>query len=189
MQRINLLPREERFETKIPWKNYAYTAIVLCVVMLVLTITQKRAIKFYETSIEMKNEDHAILSAQQIEQKLKLDNLNQKKEELKKDKELVQKKINLLLSSRPQGYPLTEVFIQLGRLLPENIWLEEFDFQEDKIVIKGYTQENGLISNLMKNLDESKYFENTQFDYMQIDQKEDNAMMLFSVTTSLNNRD
>lgn len=84
--------------------------------------------------------------------------------EIKKIKEqtqaLLERKqvVETLQSNRTE---VVHLFDQMIRLLPDGLYLKSFKQAGDVVTISGYTQSSARVSTLMRNLDDSPWFEST----------------------------
>lgn len=67
--------------------------------------------------------------------------------------------VETLQSNRTE---VVHLFDQMIRLLPEGLYLKSFKQAGDVITMSGYTQSSARVSTLMRNLDDSPWFESTQ---------------------------
>lgn len=66
--------------------------------------------------------------------------------------------VETLQSNRTE---VVHLFDQMIRLLPEGLYLKSFNQAGDVITMTGYTQSSARVSTLMRNLDDSPWFEST----------------------------
>lgn len=66
--------------------------------------------------------------------------------------------VETLQSNRTE---VVHLFDQMIRLLPEGLYLKSFRQVGDMVTISGYTQSSARVSTLMRNLDNSPWFEST----------------------------
>lgn len=66
--------------------------------------------------------------------------------------------VETLQSNRTE---VVHLFDQMIRLLPEGLYLKSFKQVGDTVTISGYTQSSARVSTLMRNLDNSPWFEST----------------------------
>ncbi|MCD4779238.1 MAG: PilN domain-containing protein [Candidatus Omnitrophica bacterium] len=185
MRRINLIPHDDEFKPDIPWISYVLIICVLGCLFSFLSWNQQRQISYYENSLKAKEEDYSFINNQVFEQKTQYQSLLKKQDIQAEQKEIVRMNLEFILKARHQGAPLSMMLLKLGRLLPDDIWLENLELSDNKITIKGSSPDNVLISTLMRKLDESDFFFNTQFEYMQLNEGESNTDMLFSIVTQI----
>lgn len=67
--------------------------------------------------------------------------------------------VETLQSNRTE---VVHLFDQMIRLLPEGLYLKSFKQAGDEVTIGGYTQSSARVSTLMRNLDNSPWFESTR---------------------------
>lgn len=67
--------------------------------------------------------------------------------------------VETLQSNRTE---VVHLFDQMIRLLPEGLYLKSFKQAGDVVTIGGYTQSSARVSTLMRNLDNSPWFESTR---------------------------
>ncbi|MFQ6083956.1 MAG: type 4a pilus biogenesis protein PilO [Candidatus Aminicenantia bacterium] len=86
---------------------------------------------------------------------------SEKFEQLKKQKELIEKKIFIIYElkiKRERRERPTIMMNELNKNLPSGLWLTELKYHGNKVELKGKTTSNSLIANFISNLERSSYF-------------------------------
>ena len=115
---------------------------------------------------------HSLIAAQQSSQDARNAYLDQEIarldvqiSEIKKIREqtqaLLERKqvVETLQSNRTE---VVHLFDQMIRLLPEGLYLKSFKQVGDVVTLSGYTQSSARVSTLMRNLDDSPWFDSTR---------------------------
>lgn len=154
MIRINLLPHRElaRAARRRQFNTLLGLTVVAGVVAVVL--------------------GHSIIAARQSSQDARnaylereIAKLDIEISEIKKIREqtqaLLERKqvVETLQSNRTE---VVHLFDQMIRLLPEGLYLKSFKQAGDVVTVGGYTQSSARVSTLMRNLDNSPWFESTR---------------------------
>jgi type IV pilus assembly protein PilN len=90
-----------------------------------------------------------------------IDTLKQKKQDLLARMEVIQQ----LQSNRAQ---IVHVFDDLVHKLPSGVYLESVTKTGKTLALKGVAQSNGRVSNLMRNLDSSDWFDNASLEVVDV---------------------
>lgn len=90
-----------------------------------------------------------------------IDTLKQKKQDLLARMEVIQQ----LQANRAQ---IVHVFDDLVHKLPTGVYLESVNKSGRTISLKGVAQSNGRVSNLMRNLDSSDWFDNASLEVVDV---------------------
>jgi Tfp pilus assembly protein PilN len=163
MIRINLLKPEkkelkeappvppEEFERKrkIPLPSLL---ILLCfVIIIILFFYQKNAIS---------DEKERIQEAQ--EEKRKLQDVIVKLEKLEKQKDLYERKIDLIQKLKSQQDVPIRILLELSTKIPDWVWLTETKYSDKTVEIKGRAMSHNMIADYIFNLERSAHFENVE---------------------------
>ena len=152
MARINLLPwREElRHERQ---KNF-FTALGISVVIAVVLIFLRDMT--LKTAIDEQRGRNSFIQGEitVLDGKIKeINSLKTKKTQLLARTEVIQS----LQGNRPV---IVRVFDELVRVLPDGVYFTNLSMSGNKLTIKGVSESNNRISKLMRQLDESNWFDN-----------------------------
>jgi Tfp pilus assembly protein PilN len=113
------------------------------------------ALFFYQKS-EISKEQTLLAKAQ--EEKRSLQYVVAKLEELQQQRELLQRKIDLIVRLQAEQPSAVIILDELSRKLPEWVWLTEAAFDGDIVVLKGRTVNNNLLAEYIRNLEGSPHF-------------------------------
>jgi len=128
-------------------------------VIPLLTILAVAALFFFQKS-EMNKEQDMLTKAQ--EEKRTLQYVVVKLEELQQQRELLQRKIDLIVRLQAEQPSAVIILDELSRQLPEWVWLTEASFDGAQISLKGRTINNNLLADYIRNLEESPHFEDVE---------------------------
>ncbi len=163
MIRINLLKPEKREirettdisapvirgKKKPPLFGLIY--LLLIVVLGLLFISQKNTL----------SHEQELLQAARLE-KQELKDVEAKLQELEQQKNLLERKINLINDLKARQDVAVKILDELSRNIPDWVWLKEASFSGQRIEIKGRALSNNLIADYIFNLEESPYFQNIE---------------------------
>lgn len=164
MIEINLLPEEERkrkrkeaglpaLSLKVP-ANLSFfvgvgAAVVLLVIILILHFSQVGSIK--------------TLNGKITEKKAELKKLQEevaKVETMKQKEELINKKIQTIKTLIVDKFAYAKTMDVFSQALPDYLWIDELTIKNKKVVIKGRTFSNLMITDFMVNLKkQTDYFD------------------------------
>lgn len=164
MIEINLLPEEERkrkrkeaglpaLSLKVP-ANLSFfvglgAAVVLLVVVLILHFSQVGSIKTLNTKISEKKAELKKLQ----EEVAKVETMKQKEE-------LINKKIQTIKTLIVDKFAYAKTMDVFSQSLPDYLWIDELTIKSKKVVIKGRTFSNLMITDFMMNLKkQTDYFD------------------------------
>ncbi|MCX7975404.1 MAG: PilN domain-containing protein [Candidatus Aminicenantes bacterium] len=141
-------PVAEVKEKKAP--PIANVLVVLAVAVLAaLFFLQKRAL----------DQERQRLAVAQ-EEKRQLAYVSEKLVELQKQKEIFEKKINLITSLKAQQPIAVIILNEINKCLPDWVWLTEVSYENRFIQIRGNALSNNLIADFIRNLEDSPYLQN-----------------------------
>ncbi len=120
-----------------------------------LAILAVAALFFFQKS-EI-NQERTLL-AQAQEEKRSLQDVVVKLEELQQQRELLQRKIDLIVRLQAEQPSAVIILDELSRKLPEWVWLTEASFDGEIVILKGRTVNNNLLAEYIRNLQESPHF-------------------------------
>lgn len=154
MIRINLLPHRElaRAARRRQFNVLLGIAVAIGVVIVLLGHT------FIATQQSTQEARNAFLDQE-------IAKLDSQISEIKKIREqtqaLLERKqvVETLQSNRTE---VVHLFDQMIRLLPEGLYLKSFKQVGNEVTLNGYTQSSARVSSLMRNLEDSPWFESTR---------------------------
>lgn len=123
--------------------------LLIVIVVAALFFNQKRAID---------NEQKQLSAAQ--EEKSKLQYVIAKLDQLQKQKDAFEKKVNLINQLKAHRGLAVRIMDELSRNLPDWVWLNEVTFDNMAVQIRGNAISNNLIADYIANLEKSRVFNN-----------------------------
>ncbi len=162
MIRINLLkPETKEIRETVPAAPVAEVkerkAPPLANIIFILAIVLFAALFFLQKRA-LDQERQRLAAAQ--EEKRQLAYVSEKLVELQKQKEIFEKKINLITSLKAQQ-PIAVILLnEINRCLPDWVWLTEVSYENRLLQIKGGALSNNLIADFIRNLEDSPFLEN-----------------------------
>lgn len=155
MIRINLIKIERK--APIPEEVEKEKKPVPTTLIIGLFIVAAAALFFQQRSAISKQ--RTLLDAAQQE-KAKLKDVEVKLEQVKNNKDLIVKKIDLISQLKShQGVPVT-IMDELSKNIPYWVWLTEVSYDKQRLQIKGRAMSNDMIADYIYNLETSLYFNN-----------------------------
>ncbi len=161
MAKINLLPwREERRQQQTK-EYYILLGLAAGLALLVFGL----AYYYFDQSTKFQNKRNAFMTAEiakldkQIEE---IEQLEAKKASLIARQEVIEE----LQANRTQ---MVHLFDELVKTIPNGVFLEKITQQGTLISMEGYSQSHSRVSDYMRRLDDSVWFNVTDLDYIKAD--------------------
>ncbi len=123
--------------------------VLILVAIAALFFYQKRAIDSEQKKLDAAREE-----------KSKLQYVIAKLDQLQKQKDSFEKKVNLINQLKAHRGLAVRIMDQLSRDLPEWVWLSEITFDNMNVQIRGNAISNNLIADYISNLEKSSVFRN-----------------------------
>ena len=165
MSRINLLPWRQERRQELKREFIAVNVFVAIVAVVIVGI----GYTYLTAEINDQNERNSYISGQidQLDSQIKqIDDLTKRRDEL-----LARMKIIEDLQGRRPG--VVHVFDEFVRVLPDGVYFQSLDRVGDKFTIHGVAETKNEVSNLMRNLDASPWFQSPQLSSVVEDPKKD----------------
>jgi type IV pilus assembly protein PilN len=165
---LNFLPWREAARQRIK-RNFFYSVMTVTVIMILLSVTYGIYVKQqYQKFFSQKSQQESTLSGIQ-QQATQVYQLQQQLEYINKQTSLLKdilakNQINLLL------------FQILMRTIPSNVYLTNFQREDDEIILQGRSESSLLVSKFLQNLRESTCFSALTIRHLD----KDNSMPAFS---------
>lgn len=184
MIRINLLPSEERAtRRKISLPTISGGAVLWAGVAVVIyagaitgiSVLQGRTISDYNTKIEAAKEESARLAPQLA-----------KIRKLTKEREEVNKRLNIIASLDRDRYLRVQLMNELCANLPQNMWLTKVtEVAGTRVSVEGVTFSNFIIADLMSNLEKSDRFDEVALKIAEEGEIEEYKVLKFTLNSRL----
>ncbi|MFC3193833.1 PilN domain-containing protein [Marinicella sediminis] len=161
MAKINLLPWREERRQQLTKEFYMLLGVAAAVAVLLFGLT----FYYFDQSIQYQKQRNTFLDRE-------ITKLDQQIEEIKK---LEKQKANLiarqtvieeLQSSRTQ---MVHLFDELVKTIPNGVFLEKITQKGTTLSMEGYSQSHSRVSDYMRRLDSSSWFEKIELDYIKAD--------------------
>ena len=167
MKRVNLIPSEKNRIGFFAEKQRKKMILGLLLLVGICFLWQTTMIVRYQGHIVRKKKVIKELQATLTQAASSFEGMQAKKALLEKEKKTAQQRLALLRESKKENIPWSKVLLELGELVPPEMWLKKVSLSKDVITIEGTTLDNAIMSDFMVKLDEDKYFQNTTFRYTQ----------------------
>jgi Tfp pilus assembly protein PilN len=159
MIKINLLAEKKPTKEKGPiitietgenkWKAFLLIGILLLVIII---------IGWYWVSLETQTR-HLISENEKADKELKrLEDVRKKRDLYQQQRDLLERKINILLDLKKAQKIPVHILDQISRNLPDFLWLTSISEKGSVITIKGKATTYNAVSNFYNNLDRSPHF-------------------------------
>lgn len=191
MKRLNLIPRQgKKSQPTLGGKSSflrspGFRIIFIALIFLAIGISaQFLFVQQYKWRLNnAKNQLQAAkvqLSRLQTEQL----NLSKERQDLLKKKSLADARLEYLNSSKTdKPKELSEALVYLPSFMPDEIWINKLSVDREQMVINGSTLNNQAVSNLIENLNKSKKFRDSSFNFTQKSTVGDMTLYNFEIIT------
>ena len=89
-------------------------------------------------------------------------------EELRARKDALLARMEIIQQLQRNRTQIVHVFDDLVRKLPKGVYFTELTKKKNNITLQGFAQSNGRVSDLMRNLDSSRWFANPKLDVINV---------------------
>lgn len=159
MPRINLLPHRQR-DRALKRREFGVAAIGAAVIAALVTVVTGI---FFSAAIEHQKERNDLLTKEigELEKQIAdIDSLDAQKQRTLARMGIIER----LQRSRPE---VVHVFDQLGRQMPDGVYLTSIKQTDRKIELKGVAQSSTRVSTLMKNIESSQWLGEPQLQVIE----------------------
>ncbi|MDX1694917.1 MAG: PilN domain-containing protein [Ketobacteraceae bacterium] len=180
MTKINLLPwrEERRQELKRQFFVILFGVALIgagCVYLVEMTV---------QNQIEnQRNRNEFIISETK-----KLDEKIKEIEELKKKRERLVERMNVIQDLQGNRPVIVHVFDQLAKTIPDGVFYRTIQASGDNFTIEGLAEANNRVSNLMRNLSASPMFAEPNLSTVQVEQRNGEDWSRFRLTVKRENQ-
>jgi type IV pilus assembly protein PilN len=176
--RINLLPwREQLREEK---KREFIFFLTGCAILGAIVVFLAHMTMSHRISTQQSRNNILSQEIDHFEKKIK------EIEELKKIKAALIARMMIiqeLQASRPQ---VVNIFDEMVRILPRGVYLTEISRKDDKLTVQGISDSNSNISQLMKNIESSHWFNNPMLSVIKAEDVENKHISEFNLQSQVN---
>ncbi len=191
MKRLNLIPRQaEKGQPSLSGKatflrTPTFKALLVILTFLAIGISAqflysqqfKWKINIAKKELQAVKTNLSRLQSQQL-------NLAKEHQDLVKKKLLVDARLEYLkMAGAAKSEGLSDVLAYLPMLMPDEIWINKLSISREQMVIAGSTLDNQLVSELMDNLNKSKRFKESSFQFTQKSKVGDMTLYNFEIIT------
>lgn len=174
MARINLLPWREAERKKKQKDFFTTTALSACLMGVIIFYAHLHISSMIETQTARNTflQDQIKVLDQKIEDIKKLE----------KDKESLLARMNVIQELQRSRPGIVRMFDEMVRTVPEGIYLTKLERKGDEITITGAAQSNARVSNFMRTLEESQWFDNPRLVVIDASKKTEQGGSMFTLT-------
>ncbi len=108
--------------------------------------------------------------------------------ELRQQKEDIRARMNVITDLQGTRPVIVRIFDELARTLPDGVYYESLERRGDTIAIQGIAESTDRIPELMRNLDASDWFQDTELPEFSVVESQESAMsaaILFNMTLNI----
>jgi len=145
-------------------------------------------VNHWNGKIDHQNDRNRYLQSEIAELDQKIDEIN----DLKEKKEALVKRINVIQELQANRTQIVHMFDDLVKKMPNGVFLDKLNKKGQSFELAGKAQSNGRVSDLMRNLDSSDWFENPSLNVVNLDDSDSIAVSKFNLKvaeTARNKRD
>lgn len=108
--------------------------------------------------------------------------------QLRQQKEDIRARMNVITDLQGTRPVIVRIFDELARTLPDGVYYESLERRGDTIAIQGIAESTDRIPELMRNLDASDWFQDTELPEFSVVESQESAMsaaILFNMTLNI----
>ena len=192
MKRINLIPPEAKKITPKRWlKAYIFKTrtsqfIALTLILFIfLNLWQATSLLRYKFAVGQGKKNIVKLQVKLTQSQNAYAQIKSQKEGIDKETRRIEEKFKILQQAQGERITWAKVLAHLSELVPQDLWINRVTLNKDLVTLTGTTFDNAIVSRFMAGLDESKYFQDTSFNYTQKAKLTDKPVINFEVTTHI----
>ena len=174
MTRINLLPwREERRQEL---KRQFF------VILFGVALIGAGSVYLVEMNIQGQIDNQRKRNGFILSETKKMDDKIKQIDELKKKRERLVERMNVIQDLQGNRPVIVHVFDQMAKTIPDGVFYRSVKSKGNAFVIEGLAEANNRVSNLMRNLSSSPMFADPALSTVQAEQRNDETWSKFSLT-------
>lgn len=150
MTNINLLPWREALREK---RNKDFKGIIVLVLILSLGVVFL-GYTYLQSSSALQKQRNAYLTKEIAGLDVKIREIR----DLKKTRSQLVERMNLIQALQGNRPVIVRIFDEIVRSVPDDLYFTSLTSKGDTLNIKGFTLSNNRLSSLMRNFDESEWF-------------------------------
>jgi len=192
LKRINLIPPEAKKITPKRWlKAYIFKTrtsqfIALTLILFIfLNLWQATSLLRYKFAVGQGKKNIVKLQVKLTQSQNAYAQIKSQKEGIDKETRRIEEKFKILQQAQGERITWAKVLAHLSELVPQDLWINRVTLNKDLVTLTGTTFDNAIVSRFMAGLDESKYFQDTSFNYTQKAKLTDKPVINFEVTTHI----
>lgn len=192
MKRFNLIPKQGKKGRQISapltiLKKWAFSRVVTLILILSVVIALPNI-------ISKRRRDNLAKAKQQIEaMKNEVRRLQTRRLQSAKDYDsLIKKKLSaderlqyLKEAKLDKPGELSRALAYLPTLIPDEVWINKLTVNRDAVIINGSTLNNQAVSKFMDNLNRSRGFKGSNFNFTQKNELGESTLYSFEIATNL----
>lgn len=148
------IPEEGKEKKKLSLE-FNYNLIFLLVIVAIAAL-------FYTQKTSLDKERELLLNAEN--EKSKLRDVVKTLDQLEQQRSTHEKKIDLITELKSRQGAAVFILEELGRNIPEWVWLTEASYRGKTVRLKGRAINNSLVAQYISNLEESPYFSDVELN-------------------------
>ena len=192
MKRINLIPPEAKKIRPNKWlkvyifktRTSQFTALTV-VLFVFLNLWQATSLLRYKFAVGQGKKNITKLQLKLVQSQDAYAKIKNQKQEIGRETKRIEEKFKILQQAQGERLAWAKVLAHLSELVPHDLWIDKVILNKDLITLVGTTFDNAIVSRFMARLDESKYFQETSFNYTEKAKLTDKPVINFEVTTHI----
>lgn len=150
---------------------------VVCITMIVCFVVSDK----FSTELEAKHGEKELLDARLAKLRVKTKQV----EQLENKQKLLKEKLTTIAQIKANKQGPVRVLDDINKSLPERAWLDSINEKGGYVELKGVAIDNQTISQLMFDLEKSKYFDDVKLAFSEMIVKDEVKLKQFSLTAKL----
>lgn len=173
MTKINLLPWREERRQELKQQFF--------VVLVGMALLGAGSVYLVEMSVQSQIEYQNSRNAFVEKETKKLEAQIKEIQELKKKRERLVERMNVIQDLQGNRPVIVHMFDQLAKTIPDGVFYRSLKVEADKLTLEGLAESNNRVSNLMRNLDNSPLFVNPSLSKVSASMREEEKWSAFSL--------
>ena len=185
MKRVNLIPQDLQRTGFLARQGFIKLVVFFLLLLCLVTAGNEGMVLFYKFRIAKEKKNIEALQKWTSKVSGEYDLIKSDRKRINLERQKVAQKLTLLEESEKARTDWLKVLVQMSSLVPENTRLTKILLENDKATLQGRSEAHENVGELMARLDESIFFEETGFNYIQRAQDKDSTFVEFEVFTYL----
>ena len=185
MKRVNLIPHDVLIAGFLGRQGFIKLVLFFFLFLCFITVGNEGMVFFYKFHITKKKEQIEGLKKLTSRISDEYDQVRSDRKRINLQRQKVAQKLALLQESDKIRTDWLKVLVKMSSLVPEDTRLTKILLEDEKVTLQGKSDFHASVGEFMARLDESQFFQETGFNYIQKAQDKDSSYVEFEVFTYL----